>query len=263
MSGISTIPNPWLEELAVAKTAAILAGEYLAGLSSKDKTVLSSIGRDIKLQADQDAERIILNHLNEHSRYPVLAEESGETGAPGKPGHECFWAVDPLDGTLNFKRNIPVCAVSLALVQEKTPVLGVINDFNRKKIYYGSLDHGAFCNDEPIHVNPPGEIGQAVIATGFPVRLQMDDAAGLKFLKTIRQFKKQRMIGSAALSLAWVAAGHVDCYMENNIMLWDVAAGIAIVLAAGGVLRMQPMDDPKWSNHICCAAHQGLLAQIP
>ena len=122
----------WQAELDLAVGAAAEAASFLQEESTKDKLVLSEIGRDIKLQADRDAEALILQILAE-SEYPVLAEESGEQGDLTSDGP--FWIVDPLDGTMNYKHGLPLCCVSIALSRGNDPILGVINDFNRWQLF--------------------------------------------------------------------------------------------------------------------------------
>ena len=121
----------WENELNLAIEAAKAAGVRLSELALDEKEILSAKGRDIKLQADRDSEAIILKMLSEGSKYPVLAEESGEVGDVPGSGEGTFWAVDPLDGTFNFSRGVPVCGVSIALVAGTEPVVGVFYDFNR------------------------------------------------------------------------------------------------------------------------------------
>lgn len=253
----------WEKELTVAIAAARAAGARLKELALNEKEILSAKGRDIKLQADRDSEAIILKMLAEGSEHPVLAEESGEVGEVPGGGTGCFWAVDPLDGTYNFSRGVPVCGVSIALVDGTEPVLGVFYDFNRDDLMYGVVGGEARWNEEPLKVSQTTEIGQAILATGFPVNRDFSDEALEKFMHEVRPFKKVRMVGSAATSLGWVACGRFDVYMEDDIMLWDVAAGIAMVRAAGGIVQLAPSQKLKWARHVRAAANQGLLDAVP
>ena len=115
--------DPFLE---IAKSAALLAGAYIRDQQNKDLEILLNEGRDIKLQIDVDAEKIIKDHLIAESSFPILAEESGASNEL----NDFYWVVDPLDGTSNFLRNIPISCVSIALMQDIDPILGVIFDFN-------------------------------------------------------------------------------------------------------------------------------------
>ena len=112
--------------LEIAKSAALLAGKYIKDHQNQDLEILLNEGRDIELQIDVDVEKIITEYLSLHSSFPILAEESGISEKLG----EIYWVVDPLDGTSNFLRNIPISCISIALMTDIEPILGVIFDFN-------------------------------------------------------------------------------------------------------------------------------------
>lgn len=245
----------WGSELELAERAASTAARYLHDRFAKDKHVLSEVGRDIKLQADQDAEALVLEVLA-GSDYPVLAEESGATGTLEDDAP--VWIVDPLDGTLNYKHGIPLCCVSVALSVGGAPVVGVIDDFNRGEVFRGVVGEGAWLNDEPMRVSDIEDPSRAILATGFPTKLQLDEAVLRDFVATAQRFKKVRMLGSAALMMAYVACGRVDAYAEDDIMYWDVAAGAALVEAAGGWVTMAPSGADRWARRIRCASTAAL-----
>jgi myo-inositol-1(or 4)-monophosphatase len=230
---------PELLELAVEaaiRAARLLREEYLtdAGISSAE-------GKDIKTQADLAAQDCIHSAL-ECSGIEILAEE-GEHDQ--EVLHNRFWVVDPLDGTLNFTRGFPMAAVSIGLWDGFGPILGVIVDVFTGDVFSGEVGRGAWLNGQPILVSQVQDPGQAVIATGFPSGRSYDEAALLKFVAKVRQFKKVRMLGSAAMMLAQVAAGRFDAYEEEDIYLWDVVAGLAIIKAAGGDSLMLPGSGPS------------------
>lgn len=241
----------WQTELRRAERAALAAGELLKAAMAGEKKILAEPGRDIKLQADQDAEAVVLGALA-GSAFEVLAEESGESEGldPSKP----FWIVDPLDGTFNFSRRLPFCAVSIALATVDTPMLGVVYDFNRGDLYSGAVGHGAWLNGAPMHVSKITETSRAVLTAGFPVNFVYEDDSLMVFAQMARSFRKLRMFGSAALSLAYVAAGLADAYAEDDIMYWDVAAGLALVRAAGGYVACEDTRRLKWARRVRCAA---------
>ena len=122
--------------LEIAKSAALLAGAYIKEQQNQDLEILLNEGRDIKLQIDVDAEKIIKDHLIAKSSFPILAEESGASNEL----NELYWAVDPLDGTSNFLRNIPISCVSIALMKDIDPILGVIFDFNNDDLYFMNMN---------------------------------------------------------------------------------------------------------------------------
>ena len=157
-----------------------------------------------------------------------------ETGLSNDVG-EFYWIVDPLDGTSNFLRDIPISCVSIALMQNVTPILGVIYDFNHDDLYFGHLESKAFLNQIEIKVSDYSEKSQSTLVTGIPAKTNYSDNEFKHMIEDFQQWKKVRMIGSAAMASIYVAAGKADTYKENGIFLWDIAAGAAIVNAAGGV----------------------------
>lgn len=222
-------------------------------------TILSAEGRDIKMQADREAEAAILKHLQGGTDYPVLAEESGEHGAPSEGP---FWVVDPLDGTMNFAKGLPLCCVSIALMHGERPLLGVIYDFNRDELFSGAPGEGAWLNGEPIRAGDLTDSRKGVLATGFPLNCSLESETLAPFILSLQSFKKVRMLGTAALMMAWLAAGRMDAYAERDVMLWDVAAGLALIEAAGGWIEISPSSRLKWARTIRAAGRRELWEGI-
>lgn len=246
------VSHSWEEALQLAQRAAREAGDWLSGLNRREPTILSQEGRDIKLAADQEAESRIVACLRAESPYPILAEEGGESG-PTVDG-EPRWVVDPLDGTLNFSRELPLCCTSIALMAGTEPILGVVYDFNRGEFFSGLASGGAWCNGTPMRVSDVAIPERAVLATGLPACRTYTVDALLPMVERFRRFRKVRMLGSAALMLAYLAAGRVDAYEEEDIMLWDIAAGLALVRGAGGHITVQPSVRHRWGCHARCAS---------
>jgi myo-inositol-1(or 4)-monophosphatase len=228
-------------DLSLAKSAVADAAELLRRRFRDDAGVEKAPGRDIKTRADVAAEECIRNHLAK-SCIAVLAEESATNDEPMAAGIR--WIVDPLDGTMNFVRGLPLCAISVGLWDGTAPLLGVIRDLYTGRTYSGAVGVGAWCNEAPIRVSDTAGEAQSVLATGFPTNRDYSLDGLSRFITQIQGFKKIRMLGSAALSLAYVAAGHLDAYVEENIMMWDVAAGLAIVKAAGGDIAVRSSTVP-------------------
>jgi len=218
-------------ELKLAEKAAAAAAQILKRDFFSDAVVTKREGKDLKTEADVTAENLILDHLST-SPYPTVSEEAGV--APELPKQGPCWIVDPLDGTMNFARGFPICCVSIALWVDAAPALGVVLDLNKDRLYSGIVGQGSFLDGNPMEVSSVNETGQAVLATGFPTGRSYDPEDLAEFISKVRRFKKIRMIGSAAMSLAYVAQGTWEVYHEEKVFLWDVAAGLALVEAAGG-----------------------------
>ncbi|PAB59152.1 inositol monophosphatase family protein [Anaeromicrobium sediminis] len=243
-------------ELNIAKEAAKLAGVKLIELSKESCDVISSVDKDIKLKADKDSEQVTIDYLKKHSNYSILSEENGLYG--NVDNNTPFWIVDPLDGTANYSKNIPISCVSIALWEKNNPILGVVYDFNRNELFYGIVGKGAWCNKQSISVSKITNSKHAILATGFPIFRDYSINSLKPFIEQIQEYKKIRMLGSAALSLAYVASGRIDIYTEEDIMLWDVAAGIALVKAAGGYIYMRNSNRHEWARKVVCASNRYL-----
>jgi myo-inositol-1(or 4)-monophosphatase len=224
--------------LGVAVDAARAAGELLAGTGGRERSSVQHVGRDIKLGADRESETLVIDLLRARSPFAILSEEAGAVAGEG----EFSWVVDPLDGTANYWRGIPFCCVAIALVEGDNPIAGVIYDFNRDEMFSGIVGAGAWMNGKDIHVGSTTTATEAVLCTGFPTATDFSPDALSGLITSIRAFKKVRFLGSAALSLAYVGCGRADAYYERDIRLWDVAAGLAIVRAAGGYVSPSPSD---------------------
>jgi len=214
----------------IAKEAA------LSILPDIDGNVTTDFRRDVKIKADTNLNKIIIERLTEKSPYPVLSEE--DEFPENKLTYDGYhWIVDPLDGSLNFSRTIPLCCISIALWREMEPIFGVVYDFNRDEMFTGLVGEGAWMNGKQINISIVEDKNNAILCTGFPVNTDFSDKALLDFVREVQSYKKIRLLGSAALSLAYVASGRADIYHENGIAIWDVAAGIAIVKASGGAVQ--------------------------
>jgi len=222
------------EMLKLAEEAAAAGGDFLRQ-SFGQAGVLSQAGRDIKLTEDERSQELITKALRERSDLPILAEEGGWLGELAN-NNALYWVVDPLDGSYNFKNTVPLFAVSIALCKGREPLLGCILDPIRQERFSGGLDLGLAIDGQRVrHVAPKRDL----FASGIPTYGD-SSVGGLAAIAThLEYWRKLRMIGSAALSLAWVAAGRFDGYSEAGIFWWDVAAGLALVKAVGGSCSVQ------------------------
>ena len=227
-------------EISIARKASLEAGKILANNKKALNKATFESSKDIKLEADISAENIIKFILNEESLFPILAEESGKSV---DDLGSTFWVVDPLDGTANYSRDIPICCVSISLIIDLEPVMGVIYDFNNKDLYEGSICRPASLNGQALNVSSISKSSDGILVTGLPNNTDYSDLAMMKMIKDFQDWKKVRMIGSAAMASAYVASGKADVYKEFGTYLWDVAAGAAIVNAAGGKAEITNLRD--------------------
>ena len=186
---------------------------------------------DFVSEVDKLAEAEIIKELRRaYPDHAILAEESGATGKG-----PLTWVIDPLDGTHNYLRGIPHFSVSIALLEKGVPIHAVVFDPLRDELYTASKGDGAYLNDRRMRVSKRENLGGAMIATGFPYRQREHLTAQLDMTRAILgQVEDIRRSGSAALDLAYVAAGRYDGYFEIGLKPWDMAAGVLLVHEAGG-----------------------------
>ena len=220
----------------IAGSAARLTRDILARRGRPASEPLSQVGRDIKLDEDARSEAVIRAFLMKETGLPVLGEEGGwGRGAEPSGPH---WVVDPLDGSFNYFRSIPLYAVAVALCVGRDPLVGAIYDPERDELFSGGPALGFAINGAAM---APIGVPRQILATGFPARADVD-AVSAQVATRAREWTKIRMIGSAALALAWVAAGRFDGYGETDIMWWDVAAGLALARGAGlATIEVKPL----------------------
>tara|TARA_Y100001970_G_scaffold149329_1_gene183206 strand:+ start:12554 stop:13393 length:840 start_codon:yes stop_codon:yes gene_type:complete len=230
--------KPLLETTKVIAESA--AKELLQSLNSKhyEHKYDERIQKEVKATVDRVLENLILPELLK-TGYSVLSEESGNINNSKSDGYQ--FILDPLDGTYNFLRNSGPSAISISFVKIKDSgsiefIFGVIFDLLNEKLFWGGKQFGSFSDNIEILVSDTRDLNESVLFTGFPARFDFKMSKE-NMWSLYKDFAKVRMIGSAAISLTHVANGSADSYFENNIMLWDVAAGIALVEGAGGQVK--------------------------
>ena len=226
-----------LKQLAIK--AAKEAGEYLLKNKTAKKEIFSEQGRDIKLEIDRSTEKLIRASLRE-SDISILGEEYG-----GKSSDGLVWVIDPIDGTANYFRGLDQCCISIALMDGNQALLGIVYNFNTNELFHAQHEQGAFLNDLPISVSNISEKNKASLTTGFPASESIESS--LDFLDGLKEWKKIRMFGSAALSCAYISSGRCDAYIEKGVYLWDFAAGICLVNEAGGRAIYSKIDSERYS----------------
>ena len=187
-----------------------------------EKLQVSTKGpKDFVSNADLKAEKIIIEELKKaRPYYSIISEEDGSESNKDKNN---TWIIDPIDGTTNFLHGVPHFAISIALRSGNEIVSGVIYDPIKDEMFYAEKDNGAFFNNQRIRASKKRELDSCLFATGGVSKNKID--------------LPLRNSGSAALDIAYVAAGRYDGYFENNLSLWDIAAGIIIVKEAGGIIN--------------------------
>lgn len=224
----------------VALRAAYAAGRVLKEKFYGVREVHSKGLRDIVTDADFAADRAARRILERN--YPAHAIFSEEDKTPPERA-EFVWMMDPLDGTTNYARQLPVFATSLALTRRGQPVVGVVYDPLRNECFFAERGRGAFLNGVQVHASRVAEMDRAVVGYEFAREPRMR-ALGLKLLTHIAmQSTTGRVGGSAALSLCYIAAGRLDMYMQLTLYPWDVAAGILIAREAGA--RVTHLDGSR------------------
>lgn len=244
------------EYLDVAKRATEEAVAVLRNGYLHDAQALRADDKDLKTKADLAAQDAVVGVL-EPTEIPIISEESNASWKDDVFDHdELLWIIDPLDGTVNLSRGFAMSAVSVGLWLGARPIVGVIHDLHHGDVYCGVVGDGAWLNDRPIRVSTEGSRRNAILATGFPSGRSYATDSLLEFVGQVQQYKKVRMLGSAALMIAHVAAGHFDAYVEEDIYLWDVAAGLALLVAAGGRFRIErgsgtmKYNVRAWNGHL-------------
>tara|TARA_Y100000741_G_scaffold125925_1_gene94930 strand:- start:165 stop:914 length:750 start_codon:yes stop_codon:yes gene_type:complete len=228
-------------EIEIAIKAAKSSGKLLVDSKNELNDEISNKLRDTKLKADVDSENLIKNHISQNSKYPILAEESGKSK---EHLGDTYWVVDPLDGTANYNRDIPICCVSIGLVHKTKPLAGVIYDFNNNDLYVGNnIKKVAMLNDKQIYVSKINKKKDGILITGLPHNTNYSDEALTIMIKDMQSWKKLRMIGSAAMASCYVACGKADLYKENGVYVWDIIAGAAIIESAGGLAEIFNIKD--------------------
>ena len=222
------------EFLQCAVEAARVAGRYLYEQFDQEiEYDLKADHQDLVTASDRKSEEIIFKIIRD--RYPthrILSEES----PPIETDSEYRWVVDPIDGTTNFAHKIPLFCVSIGLEKNDELIAGVLYDPMRDELFSAARGTGAYLNNTKISVSSASTLKRSVVMAGFPYKEKALDDYMQMFRSTSQQCQGLRRLGSAALALAYVAAGRIDGFWTLNINYWDVAAGLMLIEEAGGVI---------------------------
>ena len=215
-------------------TIAKEAGIFLKKRFNEKHTVNYKGEIDIVTEVDKMAEEMLISRIDEKfPHHDILAEESTETDK----GSEFRWIIDPLDGTTNYAHGYPVFCVSIALEKENEIIIGVIYDPMLEEIFVAEKGKGAFLNSKRISVSKTVELPKSLLATGFPYDIRTNPDNNLNYFNEMAtKVLAIRRAGSAALDLAYMAAGRFDGFWELRLNPWDTAAGWLLVEEAGGLV---------------------------
>ena len=217
-----------------AKEIARETGTFLRNRLNSAHTIDYKGEINLVTEADKISEEMITSEINHlFPDHDILAEEFTDTSR----GSDFRWIIDPLDGTTNYAHGYPVFCVSIALQKLDEIIIGVIYNPMLNEMFVAEKGEGAFLNGREVHVSNTVRLAQSLIATGFPYDIREDSQNNLNYFnEMIMRARAIRRPGSAALDLAYVAAGRFDGFWELKLSPWDTAAGWLIVEEAGGVV---------------------------
>jgi myo-inositol-1(or 4)-monophosphatase len=252
----------WGDELAFAKDLACQAGVVLMDHYERLEQIDYKSARDVVTEADHLSEALIVQRI--HDRYPadaILAEETGEhravAGEAPTSGRGRVWIVDPLDGTVNYANGIPVFCVSIGLVVDGVPAVGVIVDPTRNEWFGATADGPAVLDGRATHTSVKDKLSDFVISMALNGR-----SAATRSRNVRKAIRISRSMGSAALALAYVGNGRFDAFVQQGgLSAWDVAA--AGLIAERGGARVTAMDGGPWFDLAHGPRSIGILAAPP
>ena len=221
--------------LNFAIQTALEAGRVLADKFGRAIQISNKGDIDLVTEADVASERLIVERIRSyHPRHAILTEESGDVAEAGGRDAEYKWVIDPLDGTTNYAHGYPCFCVSIALEHDGRVVVGVVYDPTRDELFAAERGEGATLNGRRMRVSATDELNRALVCTGFPYDVRERGDFARHFRAFIMHAQSVRRDGAAALDLAYVAAGRFECFYEEGLRPWDVAAGVLLVEEAGG-----------------------------
>jgi myo-inositol-1(or 4)-monophosphatase len=228
---VTTLRKPGKDTQFAIRTAKAAGKILMQGFGTGMRIEHKRREIDLVTEFDRRSEELILKRIRKaYPEHRILSEESGRGGAGGEP----IWMVDPLDGTVNFAHTLPIFSVSIALCRGGRAVLGVVYDPARKECFWAERGQGAYCGTTRLRVSKAAELGESLLVTGFPYDAWTNPDNNLDHYGRFAVCSRGvRRLGSAALDLAYIAAGRFDGYWELRLSPWDVAAGGLIAEEAG------------------------------
>jgi myo-inositol-1(or 4)-monophosphatase len=243
-----------MEPLDLAIAAAHAAGTLLRSNFGTPLNVNALEAHDIKLELDVRSQTLItgmiLKEFPDHAIY-------GEEGLAGNQSSPFHWIIDPIDGTVNYFYGIPHFCISIALRQDTEIILGVIYDPIRDELWQVRKGGPALLNGKPCAVSTRAKLAEAILCVGFSKTKTTIDSGLPLFQDLVYRARKCRLMGSAALDMAYIASGRLDGYIEQSVSLWDIAAGILLIEAAGGTVKIETR--PETPDKFAVVATNGVL----
>ncbi|MEQ1598699.1 MAG: inositol monophosphatase family protein [Methylotenera sp.] len=250
-----------LSTVSIALAAGDVLREGFSSLAIETQFKTSSI--DPVTKYDLASEKIIVDSLRKlFPSHHIIGEEGGDYQPKIKKLAErnYTWHIDPLDGTVNFSHKLPMFCVSIGLLIDDVPSLGVIYNPVTDEMFAAATDIGATLNGEPIHVSQISSVRDALLITGFSYDTHTNDSNINNFIAFQRKAQATRRIGSSALNLCYTATGQLDGYWEMQVKSHDVAAGIVLVREAGGTVTDFDGKDDTFDSGLIVASN-GLIHQ--
>jgi myo-inositol-1(or 4)-monophosphatase len=262
---------------AVAVNMASKAGEYMKSKLGQAMNVqVKTSLHDLVTEVDKGTEVLIRNFIRTYfPTHAILGEEGVEPGAEASrqaleelKDEEYVWIVDPIDGTTNFIHGLPFFSVSIALAHRGEVIVGVVYDPSRDELFVAEKGKGAYVHGKRMNVSTEERLEDSLVATGFPTDRERVLPLALRQIEAVApKVRNVRSAGSAALHLAYVAAGRLSGFWEANLNSWDIAAGMLLVQEAGG--RVTDIDGTPYGLHVRDVAatngriHEALLEALP
>jgi myo-inositol-1(or 4)-monophosphatase len=256
---VTTDPHQYLP---VAHAAADLARDLIR--TSHPGTITEKTDRDLVSDVDLAVERAVRQHLNQAT--PGIGFLGEEEGGPNDSGTGWLWTLDPIDGTSNYAHGIPLCAASLALLRDGRPVLGVIDAPFMAERFHAAEGTGAWSHGRRIAASATTQLREAIVAIGDyatgPGAARKNETQLAATISLTPRVHRIRMLGTAALDLAWLAAGRLDASVTFSNHLWDMAAGIILAREAGAAVTDADGTPHTFNSAATIAAAPDLIPQL-
>ncbi|MDB5039191.1 MAG: monophosphatase [Bacteriovoracaceae bacterium] len=250
-----------MKEMKVCLEAAAAGAKVIQSYHGKTFNIRHKGATNLVTEVDEKAQKAIVKVIQKYFKEDSILAEEGDLSTTRAASRR--WIVDPLDGTTNFAHGYPKICVSIAFEQEENIMCGVVHDPNLKEVFHAEIKKGAFVNKKRIHVSQIKNLNQSLLVTGFPYDLENPDYENVPyFVHFLKQAQALRRDGSAALNLAYVAAGRFDGLWELSLKPWDYSAGVLLIREAGGITTHMSGREIRADDHALLCANPFIYQQI-